>query len=1560
MQDSFSNDVDIEALFSGVVNSTSNGMPSASQTDLDPVLLGEMLLDDEGALDKRNTSKDKKKKGRLVKRLFESSDSSLPDAPEVVSVPSTQETEKQHLDNGKLVDRNSLHGDDDDDADENEVVNESKLAVNHLQRVLLTSAESEDTPVRRLQSNADTSALSSDGALVLISPQSELQDERNDKCSRRNTEPSGSDMITDKAIKEFNLANKLLVTTNLENTSVFPKKELPKAKVALSDIDKDILDSVYKQSMTLPPPCLHTMRSDILSMEHPSSEIFGSIPKGYDKNIIQDVDLKSSNSNVGDVNGMVGLFTPDLNDSMINECSPKDGGETLNANVQTELALATDEKVTSTPVLSQATGAPPRSMPDDPDVEDFASAIAALHQTTTNVSCVSAASNDLWSTQHEATQNTSLLKAKIQAPTCRSEPSSVSPDKGTIVIDEAPSQHVATSHQLEPKKSVPHNEAANDNKTPMPFIGEAVSFFAMKHIISLVREIGACLSSGEDIETRWQDVLRLEARTQRYIDEAVRFNFETEDLSAYKTALPRMLSTTGLVSHKSPCAIKGNTVIESSSQKTARSYTTTKQIAEFQMFINKNMLDQRFINRNNTSDPTTKDNKNLCKVSTASSFASGTSGSSVVMCRNDSAESAESYPGDNALPVVRTFHDIKNQMDANSHLNGINKASNSKSKETQPERAYVDETDEDMFIFDEDSSDELGDISKLSDHLSFARKEYMHMINTNAIPGMDLRVPRDVLDQYNHLFNDEYEFSSKVNYMNESVFGYKGFRGVQLAAINAVLLGNDCFLMMATGGGKSHCYQLPSLILGGIVVVFSPLLSLMEDQVRALKQYGIRADVVNGDATSADIKNISKQYLNQDDVTKNGAVLFITPEKFDKSVLTARLIDDLGIAGRLKLFVIDEAHCVSQWGLSFRKDYRKLCNLKTKFPSVPILAMTATATPEVALDIMNVLRINGCAKLRTTINRPNLWIECREKTKDYVKEMIEILLTTTGCGIVYTLTIGDCQKVAQELQKSGISVGTYHAKIDSNQRKQIQKQWTAGEIRVMVATIAFGMGIDKPDVRFVFHTSAPVTILGYYQEIGRAGRDGKFSTTILWYNLRDFERHKNLGQKAASTNQMITGEELAENPSLENMREYCQNKSTCRRLLLFRAFGEDPTEILPGNCRGCDNCCLNVVSEKVDATEDALVICKFVDDVMQFRRNGILTMNMICDSLRGSYRSLICKYRLHQNKFHGVMKERKSKYISQVVQEMVNLNVLRENRRSCRSFGRTVYVLGPNYRKLLANRLRVTIISYKPINSTSASARDTDSVGGSDGCSLINDNVDIEPDDIPEKSHRASKKRPREGDKCNQPSIKELVAMCDVSASQQGKGIGASKIVQALKDANYMIRSDSESEDDFGTWPNLDAEPVNHSIPSVRDIVTTISKQPPPAKTSADGHKNDVLIIAHKVIPRAVKSASAGNITDCSSNSSTYNTQSSTTPNERGNSILAIPSKQITPPDGFLGGKSAPPNNATPAIVPIAKGTSKPAFSLEARKENPTVDVQVARQNNIRRKVPKDLLGVPM
>lgn len=384
-------------------------------------------------------------------------------------------------------------------------------------------------------------------------------------------------------------------------------------------------------------------------------------------------------------------------------------------------------------------------------------------------------------------------------------------------------------------------------------------------------------------------------------------------------------------------------------------------------------------------------------------------------------------------------------------------------------------------------------------------------------------------------------------------FGYDNFRPMQEEIINNVLKKRDSFVLMPTGGGKSLCYQLPTLKFEGITLVISPLIALMKDQVDNLRTNGIKAEYINSSLTHEEITDIQKKIK-----IKETKILYIAPERLTseefKLFLTTLQID---------LIAIDEAHCISEWGHDFRREYRNLKFLKIIFPEVPIIALTATATEKVKEDILKQLSLKNPEIFISSFDRKNLNLIVMEKKKTFEK-ILEILKKyKKESAIIYCFSRKDSDKIAQGLRENGFNACSYHAGLDSETRKQNQELFIKDKIDIIVATIAFGMGIDKPDVRLIIHHSFPKTLEGYYQEIGRAGRDGLQSDCILFYSRGDIRKHEFF------INQLADGfAQKKERDKLKKVMDYCEQTS-CRRKSILKYFGENFSEL---NCHGCDIC----------------------------------------------------------------------------------------------------------------------------------------------------------------------------------------------------------------------------------------------------------------------------------------------------------------------------------------------------------------------------------------------------
>ena len=387
-------------------------------------------------------------------------------------------------------------------------------------------------------------------------------------------------------------------------------------------------------------------------------------------------------------------------------------------------------------------------------------------------------------------------------------------------------------------------------------------------------------------------------------------------------------------------------------------------------------------------------------------------------------------------------------------------------------------------------------------------------------------------------------------------FGFDAFKGDQQAVIENLLAGNDAFVLMPTGGGKSLCYQLPSLVMEGTAIVISPLIALMKNQVDAIRNFseedGI-AHFLNSSLTKQAIEEVKNDVLSGK--TK---LLYVAPESLTKED-NVEFLKSI----RISFYAIDEAHCISEWGHDFRPEYRRIRPIINEIGKAPVIALTATATTKVRDDIKKNLGIQDAPDFKSSFNRPNLYYEVRSKTKDVDKEIIKYIKSNPGkSGIIYCLSRKKVEELAEILQTNEISAKPYHAGMDSAMRSQTQDDFIMEKIDVIVATIAFGMGIDKPDVRYVIHYDIPKSLEGYYQETGRAGRDGGEGQCIAFYNNKDLQKLEKFLEGKPLAEQYIGRQLLYETTA------YAES-SVCRRKLLLHYFGESYDV---ENCGNCDNC----------------------------------------------------------------------------------------------------------------------------------------------------------------------------------------------------------------------------------------------------------------------------------------------------------------------------------------------------------------------------------------------------
>jgi ATP-dependent DNA helicase RecQ len=458
-------------------------------------------------------------------------------------------------------------------------------------------------------------------------------------------------------------------------------------------------------------------------------------------------------------------------------------------------------------------------------------------------------------------------------------------------------------------------------------------------------------------------------------------------------------------------------------------------------------------------------------------------------------------------------------------------------------------------------------------------------------------------------------------------FGYDEFRSSQREIVTTALANRDLLVIMPTGGGKSLCFQLPALLKQGVTIVVSPLIALMQDQVQQLADNGIPATFLNSSITTEERRERAAAIYNGEI-----KLLYVAPERLNQEFITNFLVDlhqEVGIAS----FAIDEAHCVSEWGHDFRPDYRKLSQLREYFPKVPFLGLTATATDRVRQDIIKQLDLRDPEVHVASFNRPNLYYEVRRKTTTPYRELLAQVKQTDGSGIIYCLSRKKVDELTHKLLTDGIKVLPYHAGLDGETRTNNQTRFIRDDVQWMVATVAFGMGINKPDVRSVIHYDLPRNIEGYYQESGRAGRDGEPAHCTLYFGLGDI---KTIEYLIAQKIDRETGEALAEEQriatqQLRRVINYAE-ASECRRIIQLGYFGES----FPGNCGNCDNC--KYPRPIADWTIEAQKLLSCVARFSQRGRNFGLSHTI--DVLRGSKADKILKNGHDTLTTYGIGKDR--------------------------------------------------------------------------------------------------------------------------------------------------------------------------------------------------------------------------------------------------------------------------------------------------------------------------------
>jgi ATP-dependent DNA helicase RecQ len=469
-------------------------------------------------------------------------------------------------------------------------------------------------------------------------------------------------------------------------------------------------------------------------------------------------------------------------------------------------------------------------------------------------------------------------------------------------------------------------------------------------------------------------------------------------------------------------------------------------------------------------------------------------------------------------------------------------------------------------------------------------------------------------------------------------FGFSSFKADQERIISHLTSGRNAFVLMPTGGGKSLCYQLPALVMEGTAIVISPLIALMKNQVDAIRGFvagndGI-AHFLNSSLNKAQIAEVRKDLMSG--ATK---LLYVAPESLTKAENVAMLKEI-----KISFYAVDEAHCISEWGHDFRPEYRRIRNIIEDIGVSPIIALTATATPKVQSDIIKNLGMTDATVFKSSFNRSNLYYEIRDKS-DPKRDIIRYIKQNSGkSGIIYCLSRKKVEELAELLNINGIKAAPYHAGLDAKTRAENQDKFLMEEVDVIVATIAFGMGIDKPDVRFVIHYDIPKSIEGYYQETGRAGRDGKEGQCITFYSYKDIQKLEKFMQGKPIAEQEIGKQLLMETVS------YAESNS-CRRKLLLNYFGETYTV---ENCGACDNCLHP--KKQFDGREEMAMVIELVQSLPERFK-----MEHLANILAGEMNSIIKSYKHDKLELYGAGKEHSVRFWSAVIHQGLILHFLHKD-----------------------------------------------------------------------------------------------------------------------------------------------------------------------------------------------------------------------------------------------------------------------------------------------------------
>ena len=479
--------------------------------------------------------------------------------------------------------------------------------------------------------------------------------------------------------------------------------------------------------------------------------------------------------------------------------------------------------------------------------------------------------------------------------------------------------------------------------------------------------------------------------------------------------------------------------------------------------------------------------------------------------------------------------------------------------------------------------------------------------------------------------------SSLLHDKLKEYFGFSSFKGNQEAVIRNVLEGNDTFVLMPTGGGKSLCYQLPALIMDGVAIVISPLIALMKNQVDAMRTFSADSGIAH--FLNSSLNKTAVAQVRADVLSGKTKLLYFAPESLTKE-------DNVAFLHKIKVsfYAIDEAHCISEWGHDFRPEYRRIRPIINEIGPAPLIALTATATPKVQLDIQKNLGMSDASVFKSSFNRPNLYYEIRPK-HNVDRDIIRFIKQNEGkSGIIYCLSRKKVEELTELLLANGIKAKAYHAGMDASTRAANQDDFLMERVDVIVATIAFGMGIDKPDVRYVIHYDIPKSLEGYYQETGRAGRDGGEGYCLTFYSYKDIQKLEKFMQGKPVAEQEI-GKLL-----LQETVSYAES-SICRRKTLLHYFGEEYAE---ENCGNCDNC--RNPKPKIDAKADLRMALEALRDIGdKFKSDYLVAV------LTGKNTALIKSYGHHKSRWFGAGEAHDAKYWGALIRKALILGLVDKN-----------------------------------------------------------------------------------------------------------------------------------------------------------------------------------------------------------------------------------------------------------------------------------------------------------